>query len=110
MPASMPQSVLPDPDSDKIEEIRRTIFIANIDKSVSTNMTFKIWWNTRSTSIYYKINDQHPNPSKDNVLLILVALLPSLQQVSAEQLLSFLSSCGEVKFVRLLDDEEQETR
>ncbi|KAK3726553.1 hypothetical protein QZH41_001954 [Actinostola sp. cb2023] len=51
--------------------------------------------------------DQLGDPSLEGSLIPLPHAAP---QITAEQLLSFFSSCGEVKFIRLLDIEEQETR
>lgn len=83
-------------DPSKIDEIRRTVYVGNLNSQVSGHL------GARSL-----------NPPTPLCLIAAAQLRPSAaspQTTTAEQLLEFFKQVGDVKFVRMAGDETQPTR
>ncbi len=75
-------------DPTKIEEIRRTIYVGNLNSSVCRLVV----------------------PTNVFVSYVCACALSFVQQLTAEQVLTFFQPCGEIKYVRMAGDETQPTR
>lgn len=85
-------------DPSKIDEIRRTVYVGNLNSQVSGHL-----------------GARSPKPPPPSILGLIAGtqLRPSAaspQTTTAEQLLEFFKQVGDVKFVRMAGDETQPTR
>lgn len=84
-------------DPSKIDEIRRTVYVGNLNSQV-TNLRRNL---IGGTSYNFPLLKNHI----DNGIFTLF-----FQTTTADQLLEFFKQVGEVKFVRMAGDETQPTR
>lgn len=84
-------------DPSKIDEIRRTVYVGNLNSQV-TNLRRNL---IGGTSYTFPLLKNHI----DNGIFTLF-----FQTTTADQLLEFFKQVGEVKFVRMAGDETQPTR